>query len=151
MFLKGKYNTDISRNAQYLALFQSPSDRKQIGIIERMFDKNRVHLLNAYYKETEKPFGYLLVDNKPNTPADKQVLTELFGECYVYHFAVNGLSPHQSQKLNLQENCKPLPSRMSRSMRGKNTHWEHRRSVRLPKDMLSHRLMKGISPSVEVC
>ena len=62
MFLKGKYNTDISRNAQYLALFQSPSDRKQIGIIERMFDKNRVQFMNAYYKETEKPFGYLLVD-----------------------------------------------------------------------------------------
>ena len=41
MFPKGKYNTDISRNAQYLALFRSPSDRKQIGIIgERMFDKN---------------------------------------------------------------------------------------------------------------
>ena len=63
MFPKGKYNTDISRNAQYLALFRSPSDRKQIGIIgERMFDKNRVHFMNAYYKETEKPFGYLLVD-----------------------------------------------------------------------------------------
>ena len=44
MFSKGKYNTDISRNAQFLALFRSPSDRKQIGIIaERMFDKNRVH------------------------------------------------------------------------------------------------------------
>ena len=49
--------------------------------------------MNAYYKETEKPFGYLLVDNKPNTPADKQVLTELFGECYVYHFAINGTEP----------------------------------------------------------
>ena len=78
MFLKGKYNTDISRNAQYLALFQSPSDRKQIGIIERMFDKNRVHFMSAYYKETEKPFGYLSVDNKPNTPADKQVLIQTF-------------------------------------------------------------------------
>ena len=31
--------------------------------------------------------------NKPNTPADKQVLTDLFGECYVYHFAVNGTEP----------------------------------------------------------
>ena len=90
MFPKGKYNTDISRNALYLALFRSPSDRKQIGIIgERMFDKNRVHFMNAYYKETEKSFGYLLVDNKPDTPADKQILADLFGECYVYHFGVN--------------------------------------------------------------
>ena len=90
MFPKGKYNTDISRNAQYLALFRSPNDRKQIGIIgERMFDKNRVHFMNAYYKETEKPFGYLLVDNKPCTPADKQIVADLFGECY----AVNNTEP----------------------------------------------------------
>ena len=94
MFPKGKYNTDVSRNAQYLALFRSPSDRKQIGIIgERMFDKNRVHFMNAYYKETEKPFGYLLVDNKPDTPADKQILADLFGECYVYHLGVNSTKP----------------------------------------------------------
>ena len=80
MFPKGKYNTDISRNAQYLALFRSPSDRKQIGIIgERMFDKNRVHFMNAYYKETEKPFGYLLVDNKPDTPAISKFLQTYLG------------------------------------------------------------------------
>ena len=91
MFPKGKYNTDISRNAQYLALFQSPSDRKQIGIIaERMFDKNRVHFMNTYYKETEK---LLLVDNKPRTPADKQILADLLGQCYVYHFGVNSTDP----------------------------------------------------------
>ena len=52
-----------------------------------MFDKNRVHFMNAYYKETEKPFGYLLVDNKPDTPADKQVLGDLFGDCRVCLFA----------------------------------------------------------------
>ena len=88
MFPKGKFNTDIGRNAQYLVLFRCPSDRKQIGIVgERMFDKNRVHFMNAYFKETEKPFGYLLVDNKPDTAADKQVLGDLFGDCHVYLFA----------------------------------------------------------------
>ena len=94
MFPKGKYNADISRNAQYLALFRSSSDRKQIGIIgERMFDKNRVHFMNAYYKETEKPFGYLMVDNKPGTPPDNQILADLIGECYAYHFGVNNTEP----------------------------------------------------------
>ena len=45
---KGKFNTDISRNAKYMALFRSPSDRKQIGIIaERMFDKNRQRFMSA--------------------------------------------------------------------------------------------------------
>jgi hypothetical protein len=73
------------------------------GIIgERMFDKNRVHFMNAYYKETEKPFGYLVVDNKPDTPADKQVLGDLFGDCRVYLFA--------TQTKENSTNVEPTPS-----------------------------------------
>ena len=54
-----------------------------------MFDKNRVRFMNTYYKETEKPYGYLLVDNKPGTSPDNQILAVLFRECYAYHFGVN--------------------------------------------------------------
>ena len=120
-----------------------------------MFDRNRVHFMNAYYKETEKPFGYLLVDNKPCTLANKQIVADLFGGCYAYHFGVNntdGVKPtcvetklqantaqHQSPKPRFQGKClyKPSPGRMSQTTCGKNTPWEHRRSVRFPKDMLS--------------
>ena len=49
--------------------------------------------MNAYYKATEKPYGYLLVDNKPGTPPDNQILADLFGECYAYHFGVNSTEP----------------------------------------------------------
>lgn len=35
MFPEGKFNTDISRNAQYLVLFRSPSDRKEVGIVAK--------------------------------------------------------------------------------------------------------------------
>ena len=49
--------------------------------------------MNAYYKETEKPYGYLSVDNKPGTPPDNQILADLFGECYAYHFGVNSTEP----------------------------------------------------------
>ena len=49
--------------------------------------------MNAYYKETEKPYGYLLLDNKSGTPPDKQILADLFGECYAYHFGVNNTEP----------------------------------------------------------
>ena len=49
--------------------------------------------MNAYYKETEKPYGYFLVDNKPGTPPDNQILADLFGECYAYHFGVNSTEP----------------------------------------------------------
>ena len=36
---------------------------------------------------------YLLVNNKPDTPTDKQILADLFGECYVYYFGVNSIKP----------------------------------------------------------
>ena len=85
MFPKGTFNTDISRNALYMALFRSPSDRKQIGIIaESMFDKNRQRFMAAYYRETQKPYGYIFVDNRPNTPGNRQVLSEVFSSCRVY-------------------------------------------------------------------
>ena len=72
-----------------------------------MFDKNRVHFMNAYYKETEKPFGYLLVDNKPDTPADQQILADLFGECYVYHFGVNSTQPIRVETKPTRVETKP--------------------------------------------
>jgi len=85
MFPKGKFNTDITRNAQYMILFRSPSDRKQIDIIaERIFAKDRPKFMEAYAKETAKPYGYVLIDNQPKTSVDKQVVSNVFGECQRY-------------------------------------------------------------------
>ena len=33
------------------------------------------------------------MDNKPGTPPDNQILTDLFRECYAYHFGVNSTEP----------------------------------------------------------
>ena len=85
MFPKGKYNTDISRNAQYVVLFRSPSDRKQMDIFaERTFAKDRKNFMSAYAKETLKPYGYILIDNQPKTTSEKQVVSEVFGKCKRY-------------------------------------------------------------------
>ena len=68
-----------------MALFRSLSDRKQIGIIaERMFDKNRSRFMSAYFQETERAFGYIFADNRPDTPSDKQVLSDISGSCRRY-------------------------------------------------------------------
>ena len=62
MFPKEKYHTDTSHNVRFLALFRSPNGREQIEIAgERIFDKSRI------ITETKKLFGYLLVNNKPDT------------------------------------------------------------------------------------
>ena len=105
MFPKGKYNTDISRNAQYLVVFRNLSDRKQIGIVaERMFDKNRKNFMTVYYHETERPYGYVVIDNQPKTTNEKQVVSEVFGKCKSY--------PHistQSEITQVTTDVQPLP------------------------------------------
>ena len=82
MFPKGKYNTDISRNAQYLVLFRSPSDRKQINTIaDRIFAENRFKFMQVYSKATQVPYGYVLIDSHPSTAPEDQVVTDVFGTC----------------------------------------------------------------------
>ena len=54
MFPKGKYNTDINRNAQYVVLFRSPSDRKHIDILaERTFAKDRKNFVCVCKRNSE--------------------------------------------------------------------------------------------------
>ena len=85
MFPKGKFNTDISRNALYKVLFRSPGDRKQIDIMaEQTFAKDRPHFMKAYTQETENPYGYILLDNHPRTTSDRQVVADVFGQCNSY-------------------------------------------------------------------
>ena len=85
MFPKGKFNTNISRNALYMVLFRSPSDRKQMDMMaERTFAKDRSKFMSAYMKETEKPYGYIILDNHPKTASEKQVIANVFGDCYAY-------------------------------------------------------------------
>ena len=68
-----------------MALFRSPSDRKQIDIIaEGMFDKNLPRFMSAYFQETERAFRYIFVDNRPDTPNNKQVLSDINGSCRRY-------------------------------------------------------------------
>ena len=40
--------------------------------------------MDAYANETEKSYGYLLVDNQPKTPTEKQVVADVFENCHCY-------------------------------------------------------------------
>ena len=85
-FLKGKYNTSISRNAQYMTLLRCPADRRQIGIMaDRIFDKNKPAFMEIYNDITSKPYSYVVVDNKAETPARRQVIADIFGNCVSYN------------------------------------------------------------------
>ena len=82
--------------------------------------------MEAYAKETEKPYGYLLIDNQPKTTSDKQVVADVVGSCHSYpHTTISkkGLqaielslrnqafdvhSANQASEINL---CTPFPQK----------------------------------------
>ena len=85
-FPKGKYNTSISRNAQYMALFRCPADRGQIGIMtDRIFNKHKPAFMEIYNDITSKSYSYVVVDNNAETPARRQITADIFGNCVSYN------------------------------------------------------------------
>ena len=100
MFPKGKFYTNISRNAQYMVLFHSPSDREQMDIVpERIFAKERSKFMAAYMKETKKPYGYISLDNHPQTANEKQVVANVFDDCYTYPFITKSTHSELTQRI----------------------------------------------------
>ena len=109
MFPKGKYNTDISRNATYKVLFRSPGDRKQIDIMaEQTFAKDRPRFMQAYKQETDHPYGYIVVDNHPRTTSEHQVVANVFGDCYTYPHITSTSPPSQSRVTSVPLQTLPL-------------------------------------------
>ena len=85
MFAKGKLHTDIARNTQYIVMFRSPSDRKQVDILaDPIFAKHRPKFIDVYEQETEKPYGYLLNDIQPGTAKEQQVVCDILEGCHSY-------------------------------------------------------------------
>ena len=84
-FPKGRQNTSISRNAQYMVFFKCPADRRQIGIMaERIFDKQKPLFMEIYNEITVKPNSYVLIDNKVDTAVDRKIMSGVFGTCVSY-------------------------------------------------------------------
>ena len=85
-FPKGKFNTEISRNAMYMVLFRSPADQEQIKRVgQRMFPNSNDQFMDIYRGETDKAYGHIFIDNKPETLAGHQVLSNVFGETLRYN------------------------------------------------------------------
>jgi len=128
MFPKGKYNTDISRNAQYLVLFRSPSDRKQVNIMaERIFAKDRPKFMQVYSKATQVPYGYVLIDNQPCTAPEYQVVTDVFRQCQRH--PISGTTHPPMKRLCVRQpmkrlNVSELEDQREREVHeGENSEW----------------------------
>ena len=53
-------------------------------MVDRIFDKNKPAFMEIYNDITSKPYSYVVVDNKADTPARRQIIADIFGNCVSY-------------------------------------------------------------------
>ena len=78
IFHHGREMRNISLNTHYLVLFKTPRDKQQIIILARqMFPTRTSYMMDQFERATQRPYGYLLVDLKPNTPEQQRLRTNV--------------------------------------------------------------------------
>ena len=69
----------MSLNAYYLVIFKNPRDQNQLATLARqMYPGNSKFLIEAFKDATQQPYGYLLIDLKPDTEERIRVRTNIF-------------------------------------------------------------------------
>ena len=81
LFNQGKGHRTCSLNCQYMVLFKAPRDLSQIRCLEQqMFPGKKNFLIDSYNDATDKPYHYLFIDLKPDTPAHLRVRGRVLDE-----------------------------------------------------------------------
>ena len=79
LFHQSKEMRTISLNSHYLVIFRNPRDKSQINhLAKQMYPGNIKFMQQSYDDATSKPYGYLLVDLKPETPDEIRLRTKIF-------------------------------------------------------------------------
>ena len=70
------------RNCHYIIFFNNPVDKQQVMTLGRqMYPEKTHHLVNHFNEAVSKPYGYLLVDLKPNTPEHSRLKSNIISNC----------------------------------------------------------------------
>ena len=79
LFSKNKEQRCINLNSHYMILFKNPRDGSSIVNLAKQMYPNNVRIMQDAYKiATIKPFSYLLVDLKQNTPEHLRLRGDIF-------------------------------------------------------------------------
>ena len=72
IFHPGSRARTISLNTQYMVLFKNPRDRQQIKTLARqMYPDNWINFMERFNRATNKPYGKLIIDLRPNVLEEK--------------------------------------------------------------------------------
>lgn len=78
LFYNAKEMRTININTNYFILLKNPRDKSQIeNLAKQMFPGTKGFLRDAFCEATSKPFGYLLIDCKSDTPDILRVRTRV--------------------------------------------------------------------------
>ena len=79
LFYKNRRMRTISLNAHYMVLSKNPRDAGQFSVLARqMYPSGFKFAEEAYQDATERPFGYLFVDLKPQQDERYRLRTNIF-------------------------------------------------------------------------
>ena len=76
LFKQGKSMRDVALNSQVIVLFKSPRDVQQIRVLARQTGTK--DLEKAYLEAIKDPYGYLVINLQPHTPAAIRLQTDIF-------------------------------------------------------------------------
>ena len=79
LFNQDKSMRTVSLNSHYLVLFKNPRDMTQIrSLAQQMYPKQAWFLVDAFDDATSKPFSYILLDLRSDTPDEIRVRARMF-------------------------------------------------------------------------
>lgn len=79
MYHQGKAMRDTISNCHYVIALAQPRDKTAIACLARqMFPRRQRYLLDAYDDATQQPYGYLIIDARPETPAKLRLRSGIF-------------------------------------------------------------------------
>lgn len=79
LFDQGRSMRTVSINSHYIVLFKSPRDQRQImTLAQQCHPQNPAFIVQAFQEATSIPFGYLVLDYRPETPDDRRFRTNIF-------------------------------------------------------------------------
>jgi hypothetical protein len=69
----------MNSNTHYIVLFKNPLDAGQVSVLARqMYPGKSKFVVEAYEHATKEPYGYLLIDLKPETDDSYRIRTRIF-------------------------------------------------------------------------
>jgi hypothetical protein len=79
LFHRNKHVQTMNLNTHYTVLFKNPRDAGQVSTLARqMYPGKSKFVVEAYEDATIEPYGYLLIDLKPETDDSYRIRTRIF-------------------------------------------------------------------------